>query len=79
MPIPKPKSSEKKSDFVSRCVAEIKGEYPNNQGVAICISQWDNEKFANYEWDDCMRDQMDRGYSVLTSQKICGWIKNRNQ
>lgn len=79
MPIPKPTSSETKSKFVSRCIREIKDEYPRNQTVAICISQWDSEKFASYPWDECMRDQMDRGYSVLVSQKICGYIKNKNQ
>jgi hypothetical protein len=79
MPIPTPNSSETKSKFVNRCIAQIKDEYPSNQSVAICISQWDSEKFAKYEWDDCMRDQMKRGYSVLTSQKICGYIKNKNQ
>jgi hypothetical protein len=75
MPIPNPKSSETKSEFVSRCVSEISGEYPQDQSLAICISKWDNEKFANYPWNKCIQDQQNRGYSVKTAERICGWIR----
>lgn len=77
MPIPLPKSSENKSQFVSRCISEISGEYKQDQALAICISTWDNEKFSNYPWSKCMEDQQNRGYSVKTSERICGWIKAR--
>lgn len=79
MPIPKPKSSENKSTFVSRCISEISGEYPQDQSVAICISAWDNEKFASYPWSKCIDDQVNRGYSVKTAERICGWIRSKNQ
>lgn len=79
MPIPNPKSSETKSQFVSRCISQIKDEYKKDQAVAICISTWDNEKFAKYPWDKCITDQMDRGYGVKTAERICGWIKKKNQ
>jgi len=75
MPIPSPKSNETKSAFVSRCVSQISGEYRQDQALAICISTWDNEKFASYPWSKCMSDQQNRGYSVKTAERICGWIK----
>jgi hypothetical protein len=79
MPIPSPSSSENKSKFVTRCIREISKEYKQDQAVGICISKWDNEKFAEYPWNKCIQDQMDRGYSVKTSERICGWIKAQNQ
>jgi len=79
MPIPKPKSGENKSTFVSRCKSEISGEYPTDQSLAICISTWDNEKFASYPWSKCIEDQQNRGYSVKTAERICGWIRAKNQ
>lgn len=79
MPIPSPKSNENKSTFVSRCISEISGEYNKDTAVAICISTWDNEKFASYPWQKCITDQMDRGYSVKTAERICGYIKKKNQ
>jgi hypothetical protein len=79
MPIPTPKSSENKTAFVSRCKSQISGEYPNDQALAICISKWDNEKFASYPWAKCIEDQQARGYSIKTSERICGWIKKQNQ
>lgn len=42
-PVPSPSGDEKESDFMSRCMSEISGEYPQDQAVAICISKW-NEK-----------------------------------
>ncbi len=45
MPIPKPKSKEKRSDFVSRCVSQISSEYKDNkQAVAICYSTFEQAK-----------------------------------
>jgi len=79
MPIPSPRSNENKSDFVSRCVREIANEYKEDQRIAICISSWDNEKFAKYPWNKCVQDQMDRGYSTKTAERICGWIKKKYQ
>jgi hypothetical protein len=75
MPIPKPKSNENKTQFVSRCISQITGEYGKDKSIAICITTWDEEKFAKYPWNKCIQDQMDRGYSVKTAERICGWIK----
>ena len=45
MPMPKPKKSEKKQEFVSRCIGELTGKekdrFPKaSQRAAICYSQW---------------------------------------
>jgi ATP-dependent protease ClpP protease subunit len=41
MPLPKPREDEEKQKFVSRCMSELKEEYPDNpQRLAICFSQW---------------------------------------
>ncbi len=40
MPIPKPKPEEKESDFISRCISAISGEYDKDQAAAICYSQF---------------------------------------
>lgn len=45
MPLPKPKSKEKRTAFVSRCISEIAEEYKDNkQRVAICYSQFEQAK-----------------------------------
>jgi hypothetical protein len=44
MPIPTPNDKEKRSDFMSRCVADLseKGEFGDNkQRVAVCMSQFE--------------------------------------
>jgi hypothetical protein len=30
---------------------------------------------AKYPWDQCIRDQLKRGHSKESAQKICGWIR----
>ena len=49
MPIPNPKSSEKKQDFISRCIETLtkdkKDEFPSaRQRAAVCYSQWDEHE-----------------------------------
>lgn len=47
MPMPKPKSGEKKKDFLNRCMADdvMNDDYPDNkQRYAICNTQWDENK-----------------------------------
>ena len=39
MPIPKRKSGERRDDFIGRCIANLKGEYPEDQAAAICYEQ----------------------------------------
>jgi hypothetical protein len=36
-------------------------------------------KFADYPWDDCIADQLDRGYDEESANNICGWIKANYQ
>ena len=41
MPLPKPSDKEEKDEFVSRCMSEIKTEFPDNdQRLAVCFNQW---------------------------------------
>ena len=40
MPIPKPNESETESEFISRCVPLISSEYPQDQALAVCYSQF---------------------------------------
>lgn len=39
MPIPKRRSGERRDDFIGRCIANLKGEYPEDQAAAICYEQ----------------------------------------
>ena len=41
MPIPKPTAAETQNDYVGRCMSEIKGEYEQDQAVAICINTYE--------------------------------------
>lgn len=59
MPIPKPKSKEKKSEFVSRCVSQIADEYKDSkQAVAICYSSFDEAKASADGVVDVGNDEM---------------------
>lgn len=49
MPIPTPKPTEEKNEFLTRCVHDhtMVTEYSNPmQRVAICISQWEKNNEA---------------------------------
>lgn len=54
MPLPKPKPTEKKDDFISRCTSSLsdKKEFKDQkQRVAVCMKQWDEsnkEKSKGY-------------------------------
>jgi len=39
-PIPSPNANESESDYMSRCISEISGEYEHEQSIAICIGKW---------------------------------------
>ena len=44
MPLPTPNDKEKRSEFITRCVADLstKGEFKGNeQRVAVCMSQFE--------------------------------------
>lgn len=40
MPIPKPRSNEKQSDFMSRCVPQMMKEYNKDQAIAVCYDAY---------------------------------------
>ena len=40
MPIPQKKSGEKEDDYIGRCMEAIGGEYPQEQGLAICYNKF---------------------------------------
>ena len=42
-PIPSPSGDESESDYMSRCISEISGEYEQDQAVAICIGKWQEQ------------------------------------
>ena len=42
-PIPSPEGGESESDYMSRCISEISGEYEQSQSIAICIGKWQGE------------------------------------
>jgi hypothetical protein len=44
MPIPKPKSGEKQSDFMLRCVPQLMKYHPKDEAIAICYQTF-KEKF----------------------------------
>jgi hypothetical protein len=35
--------------------------------------------FADYPWDECIDDQLNRGYDEESANNICGWIKANYQ
>ena len=43
MPIPKPKPSEKQSDFMQRCIPIARKEFNQQQAIAVCYNQWKNK------------------------------------
>ena len=43
MPIPEPRGDESRNDFMSRCISAISDEYPQDQAIAICATNWDNK------------------------------------
>ena len=41
MPIPQPKSGEKQSEYIQRCLEAIGSEYTNkDQAIAVCYTQF---------------------------------------
>ena len=39
MPIPERRATESKDEFLSRCIGDLSGEYPQDQASAICYNQ----------------------------------------
>lgn len=83
MPIPKPTSGQEEKEYISACIREIIDEYDApGQAYAVCKGTYDkenmSEEFADYAWEDCMLDQVERYGDEETAAKICGAIKAAN-
>lgn len=76
-----PRSGETQDEFISRCMSTLVGDegYEQDQAYAICINTYENksakEKFAEYPWDECINDMLDRGLPQDNAEALCGWIK----
>ena len=78
MPIPNPSKNETESDFISRCMSEIGGEYDQAQGVAVCYASWDKEnmssemeEFKTLPEGDCLEKAKSAGYTEQYAKWAC--------
>ena len=72
MPLPKPHKDEDKPAFMSRCMSELKEEYPKqDQRVAVCLTQWSKgtEDKMNRSWYE-IRDTVGDTVEVLLYDEI---------
>ncbi len=44
MPIPTRRKGTPKDEFIGKCIAKLKGEYPTKQAAAICYQQMRADK-----------------------------------
>lgn len=51
MPIPQPNQGENESDFVSRCISKIIGEYDQEQASAICYNTYKKKEEMSKKGD----------------------------
>jgi hypothetical protein len=67
MPIPKRKSEEKESEFISRCASQLIGEegYERDQAVAICYQQLSVNLAGDKSWRK----------SFMSTKNSSSWIK----
>ena len=71
MPIPNPTSTETQNDYVSKCMSEISGEYPQEQAVAICISTYQKETMSKSK-QQRVADKMS-GINLLAGLEDACW------
>lgn len=74
MPIPSPSNGESESEFVSRCIAAISGEYEQDQAAAICYRQFRESKSMNknsqlIEKIKARSGSGEFGYGITTADK----------
>ena len=51
MPLSRPQSGENEQEFISRCMAEIAGEFPDEkQRAAVCYTQWRTAQESTYSY-----------------------------
>ena len=48
MPIPTPTPLETRDEYISRCIADLSGEYDAKQAAAICYAQLSAPVNASY-------------------------------
>ena len=64
-------------------VPVAKGNKPVDVQEAENIKKNGNDQaqidLADYPWDQCIADQIDRGYDEESANNICGWIKANYQ
>ena len=66
MPIPKPKTGEKQSEFMMRCVPRLMGEYGKEQSIAICYSSFRDDKMSlNDSYSDYPESAKNNAKKVL--------------
>ena len=83
MPIPKPNPDEQESDFVSRCVEAIGGEYEDaDQALAVCHAQFREGKSVQQVMLAAVkagRPGEEFGYGITTADKYVAWIAGEIQ
>lgn len=74
MPIPKPKSGEKQSSFMMRCVSKLMGEYGKEQSIAICYNSFRGSKQVRLEtYNDYPQSAVNNAKKVLKWVDKNGW------
>jgi len=72
MPLPKPREDEEKNEFVSRCMSELKEEYPDKaQRAAVCYAQW-RRKDDVKSWYE-IRNATEEEAEILIYDEIGYW------
>jgi len=60
------------------CVDQVQAQgYEKDRAVAICYTAVVEYQEAAYPWEQCIADQVARGYGAERAQKICGAIRAR--
>jgi len=74
MPIPKPKSGEKQSQFMLRCVPILMKEYGKEQAIAICYKSFKGSEQVKLEtYNDYPQSAVNNAKKVLKWVEKNGW------
>ena len=79
MPIPSRNQGEGKDTYIARCVAELSGEYPQDQAAAICYNQLKKIEMQEettpeldpQELENCILSLTGQNYNRAAAMKIC--------
>jgi len=69
MPIPKPKTGEKQSDFMQRCVPQLSNYHPKDQAMAICYGTFRDKKTKLTTYNDYPQSARNNAKKVLKWRK----------